>query len=157
MILLTAFENTSSEMMVKTLRGCDRLILENHKEKSVGQLICRLKKNTYDLILAFGQRPLIKDKIHFESTAWDKEGGKYVTDFDIEAALKTCKEIGLTAKRSDNAGTSFCNNIYYWGMDHILSCSLKTQMCFIHIPFDKNISDFDAFCRKIQHFINHFN
>lgn len=154
MILLTAFENTSSEMLVKKLQDCDRLILENNKEKSVGQLTCRLNKNTYDLILAFGQRPLIKDKIHFESTAKDKNGGKYVTDFDIEAALKICEEIGLTAKCSDNAGTSYCNNIYYWGMDYISSHSLKTQMCFVHIPFDKNIGDFYVFTDKIQILIN---
>ena len=156
-ILLTAFKDTSSEKLVTRLQDCDKLFLDNHKEKSLEQLIERLKDNTYDLILSFGQRPLIKDKIHFESTAKDKKGNKYVTEFDIEAALKNCKEIGLTAKCSDNAGTSYCNNIYFWGMDHISSLLLKTQMCFVHIPFDKNISNFDAFADKIQILINTFN
>ena len=91
-ILITAFKDTSSEKLVKRLQDCDKLFLENHKEKSVEQLIGRLKDNIYDLIISFGQRPLIKDKIHFESTAKDKKGNKYVTGFDIETALKNRKE-----------------------------------------------------------------
>lgn len=154
MILLTAFKSTSSEKLVKRLQNCDILILENNREKSVGQLTERLNKNTYRLILAFGQRPLIKDKIHFESTARDKNSGEYITDFDIDVALTICNEIGLSAKRSDNAGTSYCNNIYYHGMEHISLNSLNTQMCFIHIPYDKNISDFAAFSEKIRLFLN---
>ena len=157
LFLLTAFKNTSSEILVKKLQDYDKLILENNKEKSAEQLIGKLKDITYDLILSFGQRPLIKDKIHFESTARDKESNKYVTDFDIEGALKICEKIGLNAKRSDNAGTSYCNSIYYFGMEHVSQHSLKTQMCFIHIPFDKNISDFDVFADKIQKFINYFH
>lgn len=157
MILLTAFKNTSSEKLLKTLADCDKIFLENHKEKSAEQLIKQLDNKTYHLILSFGQRPLIKDKIHFEGAAKNNEGGKYQTDFDIEEALKICKEIGITAKRSDNAGTSYCNNIYYRGMDYISSHSLKTQMCFVHIPFDKNISNFELFTVKIQTIINMYS
>lgn len=153
-ILLTAFKDTSSEKLVKRLQNGNILILENHKEKSVEQLIGRLNKNTYSLILSFGQRPLIKDKIHFESTAKDKNGGMYITDFDIETALTICRKLGISAKRSDNAGTSYCNHIYYWGLDYIKSHSLNTQNVFIHIPYDKNISDFDAFTEKIKLLIN---
>lgn len=154
MILLTAFKDTSSERLIKGLQGYDKLILENHREKSVEQLIDRLNKNTYSLILSFGQRPVIKDKIHFESTAKDKSGVKYVTDFDIDSVLTVCREIGLSAKRSDNAGTSYCNNIYYWGLDYIKLHSLNTKMCFVHVPYDKNISDFKDFSEKIKQLIN---
>lgn len=157
MILLTAFKNTSSEKLIKALRDYDKLFLDNDREKSVNQLTGRLDEKTYNLILAFGQRPLIKDKIHFESAAKDKEGGQYSTDFDIEKTLKICREIGITAKRSDNAGTSYCNNIYYHGMQYISLNSLKTQMCFVHIPFDKNISDFDVFVKKIVFLLNRCN
>ena len=150
MILVTAFKDTSSEKLVNSFVNTDILILENHREKSVEQLTNQLNKNTYSFILSFGQRPLIKDKIHFESTARNKNGGEYITDFDIEAALKICLDIGLSAKRSDNAGTSYCNNIYYWGLDHIKSHSLNTKMCFIHIPYDKNIGDFEDFSEKIK-------
>lgn len=155
MILITAFENTSSSKLIKMLYGCDRLILDNHREKSVERLICKLKKNTYNLVLSFGQRPLIKDKVHFESMAKDKNSSRfYSTNFDIEASLKICKEIGLNAKRSDNAGTSYCNNIYYYGLDYINLHLPNTQMCFIHIPFDKNINDFKVFSNQIQILIN---
>lgn len=156
MILLTAFKDTSSEKLVKKITNCDKLILDNHKEKSVEQLIGQLKNNKYGLVLSFGQRPLIKDKIHFESTARDRKEGQFSTEFDIEAALRICKKAGLDARRSDNAGTSYCNNIYYRGMDYISLHSLGTQMCFIHIPFDKNISDFAVFTDKIQRLINTF-
>lgn len=157
MILLTAFKNTSSEKLIKALKKYDILILENDREMSVNQLICRLSEKKYDFILAFGQRPLIKDKIHFESTARDKAGGKYLTDFDIEKALKICGEIGINAKRSDNAGTSYCNNVYYHVMKYILLNSPKTQMCFVHIPFERNISDFDVFVKQIQMLLNKLN
>lgn len=154
MILLTAFKGTSSERLLKRFSDCDRLILENHKEKSAEQLIIRLDKNLYSLILSFGQRPLIKDKIHFESAARNKNSGEYITDFDIAAALKICGDIGISAKRSDNAGTSYCNNIYYCGMDYIKSHSLNTKMCFVHVPFDKNIGDFEIFSEKTELLIN---
>ena len=154
MILLTAFKDTSSERLINRLQAYDKLILENNMEKSVEQLIDGLNKNTYTLILSFGQRPVIKDKIHFESTAKDKSGVNYVTAFDIDDALAVCSEIGLSAKRSDNAGTSYCNNIYYWGLDYIKTHSLNTKMCFVHIPYDKNISDFDDFSEKIKQLIN---
>lgn len=155
MILLTAFKDTSSERLINRFSDHDRLILENHRDRSVEQLINRLNENTYGLILSFGQRPLIKDKIHFESTARDKNGVEYITDFDIEAALKICGDIGLSAKRSDNAGTSYCNNIYYWGLSYIKSRSLNTEMCFVHVPYDKNIGDFEDFSDKIKLLINH--
>lgn len=154
MILLTAFKDTSSEKLIKRFSDFDRLILENHKEKSSEQLAGLLDKKAYGLILSFGQRPLIKDKIHFESIARDKNGGGYITDFDIENALKICKDIGISAKRSDNAGTSYCNNIYYWGLNYIKSHYLNTKMCFVHIPFDKNIGDFVIFSEKIERLIN---
>lgn len=44
MILLTAFKNTSSEKLIKALKKYDILILENDREMSVNQLICRLKR-----------------------------------------------------------------------------------------------------------------
>lgn len=156
MILLTAFKNSSSEKLVGRLIGCDKVFLENHKEKSVEQLIKQLKDNTYDLILSFGQRPLIKDKIYFEGIAKNKDGRKFQTDFDIESALKICKEIGIFAKYSNYSGTSYCNNIYFWGLDYISSHSLKTKMCFIHIPFVKNICNFNLFAKKIQELLNTF-
>lgn len=157
MTLITAFKGTSSEKLINKLQNCDKLILENHREISANQLCGRLNKNKYGLILSFGQRPLIKDKIHFESTARDKSRNEIFTPFDIENALKICKELGISAKRSDNAGTSFCNNIYYYGLDYIKSHLLNTQMCFIHIPYDKNICDFDNFAYKMELFINKIN
>lgn len=48
MILLTAFKDTSSEKLGKRLQCGDILILENHKEKSVEQLIGRLNHIPYD-------------------------------------------------------------------------------------------------------------
>ena len=45
MILLTAFKDTSSERLINRLQAYDKLILENHMEKSVEQLIDGLNKN----------------------------------------------------------------------------------------------------------------
>lgn len=56
---------------------------------------------------------------------------------------------GLKTKISNNAGTSFCNHLYYHGLKHIFEKKLNSEIVFLHIPFEKNITDIDAFFKKI--------
>lgn len=54
---------------------------------------------------------------------------------------------GMNVKISNNAGTSFCNTLYFYGLNYISANNLPTQLVFIHIPFERNLSDPDKFYR----------
>lgn len=139
-ILLTAFENTSSQVLVKSISGYDRLILENDKIKSVKQLEQALQNENLRYIVSFGQRPVIKNKIHIEDTALIS-GKVLETSFDTARMKQAFENHKLSVKLSHYAGTSYCNNIYYHGMRMIAENRLNTKMVFIHIPYMKNISN----------------
>lgn len=124
-----------------------KLVLENDKQKSEHQLKETLESDEYDFILSFGQRPVMKDKVSIEICTRD---GKRIINskFDCQSLLCTFMACGIEAKLSDNAGTSFCNNIYRFGLDYLEHS--ETQMVFVHIPFEKNISDFDLFAENVK-------
>lgn len=147
--LLTAFKNTSSETMVKSIKGYDRLILENDKIKSTEQLEQTLQNVNFRYILSFGQRPVIKDKIHIEDRA-SINGEVLETSFDITRIKRAFDDHKIAVKLSHNAGTSYCNNIYFHGMRMITENRLNTEMVFIHIPFMKNISNSADFFNSIE-------
>lgn len=148
-ILLTAFKNTSSENFVQSIKKYDRLILENDKIKSVKQIEQALQNENFRYILSFGQRPVIKDKIHIEDTALIT-GEVLETSFDTTRMKRAFDNHKIAVKLSHNAGTSYCNNIYYHGMKMIAENRLNTEMVFIHIPYMKNISDPADFFNSLE-------
>lgn len=147
-ILLTAFENTSSEKLISCFDGnYSKLVLENDKMKSEQQLKRKLENAHYDVILSFGQRPVMKNKLAVESCA--KDGERIIcTNLDCEKLIHSFIDCGIKAVLSNNAGTSFCNNIYRFGLEHLKE--YRAQMVFIHIPFEKNISDFALFAENVK-------
>ncbi|MBQ8780734.1 MAG: hypothetical protein IJZ72_03575 [Oscillospiraceae bacterium] len=147
-ILLTAFKNTSSEKLIGYFdEGFAKLILENDKRKSEQQLKNALEKDAYSVVLSFGQRPVMKNKLAIETCA--KDGERIIcTDFDCDDLKNTLAACGIEAKLSSNAGTSFCNNIYRFGLEYLNT--FETQMVFVHMPFEKNISDFDMFAECVK-------
>lgn len=159
-ILLTAFKNTSSEALVKSIKGYDRLVLENNKIKSVKQLEQALQNEHFRYILSFGQRPVIKDKIYIEDRALIN-GELLETSFDTTRIKRAFNDYKIAVKLSHNAGTSYCNNIYYHGMKMIAENRMNTEMVFIHIPFMKNISNpaelFNSVKKGIIDFISEVN
>ena len=154
-ILMTAFNNTSSEALVKSIKTYDRLIFENDRIKSVKQLEEKMQKEKYRYVFSFGQRPLIKNKIHIESSA-EVSGEVLETEFNIENLKKAFEDCGVAVTLSHNAGTSYCNNIYFYGMKKIAESCSNTEMIFIHIPYMKNISNYSEFFKSIENGINNF-
>lgn len=147
-ILLTAFRGTSSEALLENITEYEILLLPNDKVKDSQMLIEAISKVHFDYVISFGQRPNIKDKVHIETTARDKTK-QLQTDFDCERIRQMFETHGLVAKLSENAGTSFCNRLYWNGLKHISEKHLETQMVFIHVPYEKNITDFEGFQEKI--------
>lgn len=150
--LLTAFQGTSAEVMVKKMTHCDILILPNDKVKDAQLLIDTVSRGTYDYVISLGQRPNVKDKVYIETTA--RHGTEVLkTAFDCEKLRRTFKELGITAKLSHNAGTSFCNELYWNGLKDISDNNLNIQMVFVHVPFEKNISNMECFQKSLQNSI----
>lgn len=147
-ILLTAFCNTSAELLLKDIEDCMTLFLPNDKIKDSEMLIAAIANKKFDYVISFGQRPNMKDKVHIETTA--KEDGLHInTNFDCIGLKQLFEKNGIASKISYNAGTSFCNKLYFGGLRYISENSLDTKMVFVHIPFEKNITDFYSFRRQV--------
>ena len=147
-ILLTSFRDTSSELLLKEFNEFPVLVLPNDKVRDSELLIEMLSKTHYDYVLSFGQRPNIKDNVHVETTARDGEL-RLDTVFDCERLRLLFEQNGIQAKLSHNAGTSFCNKLYWNGLKYIVDDELETKMVFVHVPFAKNIGDFETFRQRI--------
>lgn len=147
-ILITAFRGTSAQSLAKRIIGCKTLFLPNDKVKDSELLIQAISDESFDEVICFGQRPLIRDQVHIETTARDQTFS-IDTNYDCEKLKRLLEANGITVKISHNAGTSFCNRLYLNGLKYVLQNNLETKMVFIHIPLAKNITDFDRFCERI--------
>lgn len=151
-VLLTAFSGTSAEALIQG-RKHRLLLLPNDKVKDSELLIKTLSKEAFDYIVSFGQRPNIKNKVHIETTA--KVGELCMdTKFDCSWLQSVFEQKCIDAKISGNAGTSFCNQLYFNGLKYINQSGLNTQMVFVHVPFLKNVDDFEGFREKVLEVID---
>lgn len=150
-VLVTVFRGTSAEVLVKGAglgSEWNVMYLPNDKVKDSELLIEILEQEHFDYVISLGQRPNIKDKVHIETRAC-KGGLSIETNFDFETLKYTFEQAGLTVKLSNNAGTSFCNEVYWNGLRYIKENKLDTRMVFLHVPFEKNISDVGEFRGKL--------
>ena len=155
-VLLTAFRGTSSEKLVACFDDTyKKIILENDKTVSVEQLVNALENNKISYIFSFGQKPVIMDKIYIELAG--RIGDTiYKTAFDTDTLTSILNRNDFLVRISSNAGTSFCNHIYACGLKHISENHYGAKMVFIHVPFEKNISDFEDYSRRLISALNDF-
>lgn len=147
-LLMTAFRGSSAEYLLKRVNNCKTLFLPNDKLKDSEMVIETIRNEKFDYVICFGQRPLIKDKVHIETTA--REGEFYIdTNFDYNQLKCLLEANDIAVKISHNAGTSFCNKLYLNCLKYVITNNMETKVIFIHIPFAKNITDFDGFCKKV--------
>lgn len=149
-ILLTAFRGTSAELLLKDIKDYETLVLPNDKGKDSDLLIDKISAYDYDYIISFGQKPNSKDKVHIETTARDGEVC-LKTEFDYVLLQQIFIQNGISAKLSSNAGTSFCNRLYWNGLRYLAENQEKkrAKMVFVHVPFEKNIREFESFKERI--------
>ena len=132
-ILFTVFCGTSAEVLVaeqKLKHQYNVLHLPNDKVRDSELLIEALQQERYDYVISLGQRPNIKDKVHIETRA-KKDGELISTAFNCERLKRCLEQSGLLVKISDNAGTSYCNELYRNGLRYILEKKPDTQMVFL--------------------------
>ncbi len=65
-ILLTAFRNTSSELIINKSSDYKKLLLPNDKIKDSEIVIDTISNDEYDYVFCFGQKPLLTDKVTIE-------------------------------------------------------------------------------------------
>lgn len=152
-ILLTAFRNTSAELLLRGVTEYATLLLPNDKAEDSRMLLGMISREKYDAIISVGQRPNIKNKVHIETTA-KKDGAYLVTELDCEKLRSSFEKHGICAKISHNAGTSYCNALYWNGLGHLSCAETDTRMVFVHIPFVKNIEDLADFRRRFLLAVN---
>ena len=71
----------------------------------------------------------------------------------LQTSMMLFKQSQIISKISHNGGTSFCNELYLNGLKYIFQKNLDTKMFFLHIPFSKNIDDFNSFSKQILYAI----
>lgn len=153
-IILAGFQGNDNS--AKRLLDCMRfdsilkLYLENNKDKCVRQVLDAIKDG--DVLLAFGQKPVLKDKISIELAGKNKDKA-ITTRYPYDDILSFCRG-RYQAKVSYNAGTSYCNHLYYSIMEYSETNKIDLQMIFIHIPVIDNISDFQHLASIIQEYIH---
>ncbi len=146
-ILLTGFEGTSAELLVKKA-VYKSLILPNDKVLDSQILSAEIGRQSYRYVFSFGQKPVIRDKVYLETAA--RNGDSMIfTDFAYGKLRDALKAEDLEVRISDNAGTSFCNALYWNALAYIRDHGLETKMVFVHIPFCKNMTEMDGFFDKV--------
>lgn len=142
-ILFTAFngKNNSSKILLDRINSENKLYLKNSFITSVNQLEKELQKNEYDLVISFGQAPLDMDTIKIETIG--KGNIEYKTEYNYALLENNLIKNNYIVIVSEDAGTYFCNNIYFNGLKYIKENNLNTKMIFIHIPSIDKISNID--------------
>lgn len=131
------------------------LILPNDKVLDSKILLTEANRHAYKYIFSFGQKPNIKDKVYIETTA--RNGSRsFHTDFAYDKLREALEAEKIMVRISDNAGTSFCNALYWNALEYIRNQGLETKIVFLHIPFCKNMTAPGDFCEKIRKGIGNF-
>ncbi len=151
-ILLTAFRNTSSEKLIGQIVNKKTVILPNDKEKDSEVVNNILSDGKYQYVICLGQKPIMKDKVAIETTAKCGDISIY-TSFPYIELKSILEESGIEVKISHNAGTSYCNCLYYNCMRYLEQKEINTKVIFLHIPMLKNITD-SVFFQRLIHVLN---
>lgn len=153
-VLFTAFQGTSSQLLVQSSKYTT-LLLPSNRLKDAETLFSLLQNEDFDYIISFGQRANIKNKVHIETTGRN-ENNCISTGVDVDHLRDLFMKNGIFAKVSHNAGTSYCNSIYWNGLTYIVNHKLNTKMVFVHIPFRKNIENMERFREGVFQAIKEF-
>ncbi len=153
-ILMTGFSGTSSEWIVK--KGtCKSLILPNDKVLDPEMVLAEVSLQDYKYIFSFGQKPNIRDKLYIETAA--RNGNRCIyTDFVYDKLQSALRAENIEVRISDHAGTSFCNALYWNVLEYIRDKELETKIVFLHIPFYKNMTSSEDFCKRIHKGIENY-
>lgn len=153
MIIVSAFQNTSSELLIREY-SYTKVLLPNDKIKDFEKLKSYIANSNF--IFCFGQKPNIKNKVCIEVIA-KKDKKSVETNFDISKLEAEFLRNGVSFIESFNPGNSFCNELYYKALEYVYENNIDCKIIFIHIPFQKNIERIDDFTLKINNSLKFYS
>ena len=147
-VLFTAFdgENNSSKLLLDRINYKHKLCLRNDFARSARRLERELESKEFDLVMSFGQAPLLEDTIKIETVGRGEQN--YKTNYDYSLLAKALSS-NFNVKISEDAGKYLCNHLYYCGLKYINDNNLRTEMVFVHIPMKERVSDFEVLATTI--------
>ena len=148
-VTLLAFKNTSAELLVS---GMDFPTVFLPSDKIRDSEITKEEIKKSSIIICFGQKTQIKNKICLELIA-KNNSSTIATNFDIESFKEKLEQQNISYSESQNPGTSYCNLVYWNGLNYIKDNNLSCKFLFIHIPFEKNISNISELREKLHYVI----
>ena len=147
-VILAGFEgedNSSKRLLDCVNAGDQKIYLKNDKMICVKQIIDVMEPG--DRILAFGQKPGLKNAISVELQAGAGED-ILTTRFPVAQIERLCART-CRVKLSEHAGTSYCNHLYYHVMREIKERQIDVEIVFLHIPMLKNIDEFGRLAETV--------
>ena len=145
-LTILAFKNTSAELLVE---GIDFPTVFLPSDKVKDSEIAKVEIEKSSVVICFGQKPQIKNKICLELIA--KNQGEIIsTNFEIDSFKKQLEQNNILYSESRNPGTSYCNLVYWNGLNYIKEQNINCKFLFIHIPFEKNINNIAELQEKLN-------
>lgn len=159
-VLVSGFkgETNSAKLIIDRIESknvSEKIYLVNSFKTSKNQLENELKKQVYDFVITFGQKPKVKS-IYLEKEAC-VQGQKLITNYRYNKLEKLLTDSGITVEISKNAGNYLCNYIFYSGLKFISENKINAQMIFIHVPTIKNLENIDCLSKIFSKFIDALN
>jgi len=145
-ITILAYKNTSAELIVKGLDFPTALL---PSDKIKDSEIARAEIEKADIVICFGQKPQIKNKICLELIA-KNQGEMIKTNFDLEPLKHLLETNNIAFTESHSPGTSYCNLVYWNSLNYIKAQKINCKLLFIHIPFEKNIDNILTLQEKLN-------
>ena len=145
-LTILAFKNTSAELLVE---GIDFPTVFLPSDKTKDSEIAKTEIEKSSVVICFGQKPQIKNKICLELIAKNQDE-IISTNFKIDSFNKQLEQNNILYSESQNPGTSYCNLVYWNGLNYIKDQNLNCKFLFIHIPFEKNINNIAELQEKLN-------
>ena len=145
-LTILAFKNTSAELLVK---GLDFSTVFLPSDTIKDSEIARAEIEKSDIVICFGQKPQIKNKICLELIAKNQDE-MIKTNFDLEPLKHLLETNDIAFTESHNPGTSYCNLVYWNSLNYIKAQKLNCKLLFIHIPYEKNIDNILTLQEKLN-------
>jgi len=152
--LLAGFKgnhNTAKLILDNSSNSIQKLYLENDFNACSEQIRKAVIGGGYDLILALGQKPVIK-RVYIETSA-QLDGDALSTNYDYTFLSAFLNKQHIKTKISTNAGNYLCNHVYYHGLTAIRQSHAPTHMLFLHVPFLNNAPDITVLAASISSFL----
>jgi hypothetical protein len=147
-------ETNSAKQLLDKLECPEKLYLELNFDGSARQLNERLMAGSFDYALVFGQAPIV-DCVRIETIGKRTRPPLQAIGAacDYGALIRILKRAGFKVEMSCDAGTYFCNNVYYYGLKTIHEKNLKTNLMFMHIPMLGDIGNMGNLAAALNDYI----